>query len=1150
MDPEDKEKTAFHTEDGLYQWKAMSMGLSNSSATFNRVLERILTGIPPELCVIYINDVLVHAPTIQEMFVRLREVLERIRNAGLKFKPSKCTLFQRKVAFLGHEVSAEGVQPDPEKTKAVKEWPRPACVKDVRAFLGLCGYYRRFVEKFADVAKPLYKLTEKENAFAWTEETEKAFLDLKERLCRAPVLAYPDVGRQFILDCDASNEGLGAVLSQCNDEGLEKPVAYYAHTFSKVERRYCVTRRELLACVGAIRHFNHYLLGASFTVRTDHSALTWLCHFKEVDGQLARWLETLAKYDFKIIHRKGVRHANADGLSRRPCIYKDCRHCDKAELLEYSVRFVGVAVEWMTYSDATQGTRHAREEGSSPLILGGATSRRDVEAARPPGDCTGSVQPEKIKSDNNGKEMRTNEHKLPREDENVEDDKYEACVREEIMTCGVIEPSLVARIQEESWLSCRGGCENDARELRPLGTREGEPMPWSETNSLAGELGSRKDIIDNQSKDPHISPIVKLLSHSQIKPEVCKIVCHGQETKRYWAQWESLKIMGGVLYRKFENIPGKSFLWQVIMPKNMRVDFLSQVHDHKTVGHLGMEKTRRRVMQRAYWFNWRDGVDQFCRECKLCASRKPPARRLKAPMQQHNTGVTMERVSMDILGPLPKSDSENKFILLVCDYFTKWVEAFPTPNQEARTVAERFVKEFVCRYGVPRRIFTDQGSNFQSELFKEVCELLDIDKDRTTPYHPQSDGFVERMNRTIEAMLSMFISPGQRDWDDYLPYIMMAYRSAVQDTTGYSPSMMMLGREVALPVDIVLGRPPGERDSQLSSDYVQDLNDKLEAVHQVARNKIKIRSDHQKKHYDLRVHGQKYDRGQFVWLHNPVRKVGISPKLVRSWEGPFLVVKRLSDVTYRIQLNAKSKMKVVHFDRLKPYVGSDKRSWLSLDKREEMIEEISSPLDMDVRDGELNQLDGQVLGNMEGSEDQDALGLPSGESEMGEAEGIQGRLLSNKDHENEYLISDETIVYDPYELPTNGNPDNEYSGPDETIIYDPHELQLSENTDNEYSIYDETILYDPRDIRCYDNEERAMSNETTSAYKDQNCNNYVIPKCPVGAPRDSESFSTVVSVIPKCPAEAPRDGGNFNTVVPGRKDRRGRTIKRPCRYDD
>jgi hypothetical protein len=140
-------------------------------------------------------------------------------------------------------------------------------------------------------------------------------------------------------------------------------VAYHACAFSKVEKRYCVTRRELLACVGSIKHFHHYLLGAPFVVRTDHSSLTWLCHFKDVDGQLARWLETLAQYDFRIVHRKGAKHGNADGLSRRPCEGGECKHCEKDELMEYSVSFVRAAVEWMRGRDLPDGRRSTRGHG-------------------------------------------------------------------------------------------------------------------------------------------------------------------------------------------------------------------------------------------------------------------------------------------------------------------------------------------------------------------------------------------------------------------------------------------------------------------------------------------------------------------------------------------------------------------------------------------------------------------------------------------------------------------------------------------------------------------------------------------------------------------------------------------------------------------
>jgi hypothetical protein len=447
-------------------------------------------------------------------------------------------------------------------------------------------------------------------------------------------------------------------------------------------------------------------------------------------------------------------------------------------------------------------------------------------------------------------------------------------------------------------------------------------------------LGNRQDIIAEQQKDSSLKRLIDNLVESKEQPEVGDIALWSSENKRYWGQWESLKVMGGVLYRKFETNDGRGYFWQVIMPASLRHNFLRRVHEDKMTGHLGMTKTKQRVQMRAYWFKWREDVNKFCEKCDLCASRKPLSRKARAPMQQYLPGVTMERVSMDVLGPLPKSNKDNKFILLVCDYFTKWVEAFPMPNQEAQTVADLFVKEFVCRYGVPRKIFTDQGSNFQSELFNKVCAMLEIDKSRTTPYHPQSDGLVERMNRTIEAMLSMFIAPGQRDWDDVLPYVMMAYRSAVQETTGYSPNQMMLGREAELPIDIVMGHPEEGIIEGNQHEYVDKMKEQMTWVHNMARGSIQLKSNHQKRNYDLKARPLRYEVGNAVWLHNPARKKGVSPKLSRPWEGPFKVVKRLSDVTYRIQKSVKAKPKVVHFDRLKLYKGENPPQWENKDNEE------------------------------------------------------------------------------------------------------------------------------------------------------------------------------------------------------------------------
>ena len=317
VDSESRDKTAFSTPFGLYQFKRVPFGLTNAPATFQRLMAVVLRGLTPLMCLVYLDDIIIFSTTFEEHVERLRLVLSRLREAGLKLKPRKCRLLCEHVRFLGHVVSEQGVSTDPEKVRAIAEWPTPTCVKDVRSFLGMAGYYRRFVRDFSTVARPLNKLLERDVAFVWNEDSEGAFRVLKDVLSSAPILSFPDFDRPFIVDTDASNSGLGAVLSQIGLDTVERPVYFASRTLNRAERKYSTTRKELLAVVWALKTFRPYLLGAPFVLRTDHNALVWLMNFKEPEGQVARWLESLAEYDFEIEHRSGKKHQNADALSRR-----------------------------------------------------------------------------------------------------------------------------------------------------------------------------------------------------------------------------------------------------------------------------------------------------------------------------------------------------------------------------------------------------------------------------------------------------------------------------------------------------------------------------------------------------------------------------------------------------------------------------------------------------------------------------------------------------------------------------------------------------------------------------------------------------------------------------------------------------------------
>ncbi|KAL5473550.1 hypothetical protein EMCRGX_G028043 [Ephydatia muelleri] len=316
---EDQPKTAFTTPEGLFQFRVMPFGLCNAPATFQRLMDRVLGGLKWSSCLVYLDDIIIVGTSFSEHLRNLAGVLQRLRQAGLKLKPSKCKWCQKSVTFLGHIVSEEGVAADPSKTAVVAGWPPPQSKREMQQFLGLANYYRKFVKNFAAIAKPLHRLTEKNTDFKWTVECQHAFDVLRACLSSPPVLSYPDYSRRFVLDTDASDIGIGAVLSQEDATGSEVVIAYASRTLSRPEQRYCVTRKELLAAVEFIHHFRQYLLGREFTLRTDHSSLVWLRNFKEPEGQLARWLEKLQEYSFSVVHRQGTKHGNADALSRVPC---------------------------------------------------------------------------------------------------------------------------------------------------------------------------------------------------------------------------------------------------------------------------------------------------------------------------------------------------------------------------------------------------------------------------------------------------------------------------------------------------------------------------------------------------------------------------------------------------------------------------------------------------------------------------------------------------------------------------------------------------------------------------------------------------------------------------------------------------------------
>jgi len=356
---------------------------------------------------------------------------------------------------------------------------------------------------------------------------------------------------------------------------------------------------------------------------------------------------------------------------------------------------------------------------------------------------------------------------------------------------------------------------------------------------------------------------------------------------------------------------------------------LYALHNEKCSGHLGQAKTVGRCRRsRFYWPGMVAFAKRWVRNCPVCAARKHPQYRKRTPLQTYRVGTPMDRVSIDLVGPFhPRTRSGRTTILTITDHYTRWVEAFPLREATTHAIA-RCVVDFICRFGMPLELHSDQGKNVDGQIMRDVCDLLGIRKTHTTAYHPAGNAVTERENSTIKAMLTAYVNRKQNDWDEHLPAVMMAFRSSVHRTLNETPNAMMLGRQVRLPIDAMVGQPPEIQYRQArSTEYAQDLAESLECTHKSVSETVDAQYQYQKKAYDRHVKAHAYNRWQPVWLREYSRTLGKSQALRNNYSGPWIIVQKLSEVNFRIKRSLKGRSIIVHSDRLKPYYGIVTDSW-------------------------------------------------------------------------------------------------------------------------------------------------------------------------------------------------------------------------------
>ena len=691
IEEEDKEKTAFSTPFGLYEYNRMVQGAKTSASTFQRCMENILRPLLYEGAIAFLDDVILYSKTVEEHLVLLDRVLKLMKDAGLKLHPGKCQMISTEIVYLGYVISEEGVKADPEKTRTLTEWPEIRTVRDVMKFLGFCGFFRRFIKDYSKIAQPLINLTQgvkykpkskfgppvKQPALMrsvledWTPECQRARENLIHCLTNPPLLKYPDLGQPFILHVDACTTGLGAVLLQFASDKKLHPVCYASRSLKPSEKNYPVYKLEFLALKWAVvDKFNFYLYGGTFKVYTDNNPLTYIHRSLKVDAVSQRWLTALGDYNFTVHYKPGNTNVDADILSRL--------HETPDENVEHVDQLTAVPHPLAEYVDISS------------------------------------------------------------------------------LNC----PTIHAVRSSADWFTC-------------------------------------------QSEDPDLCKVIQILRDDR----KCKPADYPRSYRKLFFLKDQLTFNKDGVLCKRAMINGEEHQL-IVLPKKQMPFVLKLLHDES--GHLGTDRVAKFFQRRFFLPGYSKFIDEYIASCKQCILKKAPVVK-HGELGEVSANRPFQTLSMDYLA-LDMDRHGFGHVLVVTDLFTKYAFAIPTKNETATTVAKALLENVFNIFGLPEKLLSDRGRNFESQVIAQLCTLLGIKKIFTCPYSPRSDAICERFNRTLISMIGTLCEDKRLSWSKYIGHLTNIYNNSMHSTTGFTPFEMIFGRKSRLPVDVMLGTNPVETE--------------------------------------------------------------------------------------------------------------------------------------------------------------------------------------------------------------------------------------------------------------------------------------------------------------------------------------------------
>ena len=791
---ESRAKSAFVVPMGKWQFKRTPFGLSQAPAYFQLLIDQVLMGCSG-FAMGYLDDIIIFSKTEEEHLQHLEEIFIRLRKFGLKMKREKCSFFKKHIQYLGHLVSERGFEPLPEKLESIRKMPAPRTAKEVKQFLGLIGYYRKFVPRFADISRPLTKLTRHNVVFEWTEQCSKAFNHLRELLMEYPILRYPDPKQGYILYTDASGIGWSGVLTQehLDERGKAKnhPICYVSGQFRGSQLNWAALTKEAYAIYMSVRRLSFYVTDAEVTIRSDHLPLKKFLNKQTMNSKVNNWAVELEQFRLHLEWIPGTRNLLADSLSRLLDVVPDAQKTKEPDDHEFG-SYCFEELEPAKVMDKVN-TEVIELKDNSEFPNDSQESRKSLEK---PVESEISIE-EKKAQDSYSESSEHSQNSLK-----------ESAVK-------FFEIKFGEKPTAKRTLLSGSECREDSQKSR--GSQCVEITEHEDLREIKLPL-KQKQLQQLQMNDTYCRDVAKKL-HKDI------------ELQKIFIKEE------GVLYRLWIE-DGRTFKC-ILVPQVLQDFMIILAHDYS--GHNGSRRTYNCLKRQYYWPGIRKQIFRHCKKCKECVLQNQ-GQPEKCFGHFDSPDLPMEFICMDLVGPIhPPSSRGNKYVLTVIDMLTGFTIAVPIKNKNAETICDAYRDNIYCVFGGSSRMLTDNGSEFKNKEMQEVCDTLGLKHIFSPVYTPQSNGRLEGWHRFFKACIAKHIRGGGVEWDELVPLAVSAYNFFPCQSSKESPFVLMFGRDPITPVAKLLEPRPryyGERGTALKMDTLRRLYTIVVKNIRMAREKL------------------------------------------------------------------------------------------------------------------------------------------------------------------------------------------------------------------------------------------------------------------------------------------------------------------------